>query len=236
MKYLGETFDIHCGGIDHIPVHHTNEIAQSEAATGKPLARYWLHGEFLVLEKAKMAKSGENFLTLDVLREKGYDPLDYRYMCYSAHYRSPLTFSWEALDGARNGLAGLREHVRNYFEQGSAPNCTRNATEAIERFKERVNDDLDIPGALAVVWTSLRSPLTPAEKLAFLSKADEMLGLRLLEKKTEALDQEIEQLMQAREHARKEKKFALADQIRDEILAKGILLEDTPKGTRWRRK
>lgn len=236
MKYLGETFDIHCGGIDHIPVHHTNEIAQSEAATGKPFVRFWLHGEFLVMEKAKMAKSGDNFLTLSVLREKGYDPLDYRYMCYSAHYRSPLTFSWEALDGARNGFAGLREQVRIYREQGAAPQPSQNAQEAIERFKDHVNHDLDIPGALAVLWTSVRSSLTPGEKLAFLSKADEILGLDLLRQKTETLDQEVERMIQERENARKERKFALADQIRDNILSKGILLEDTPKGTRWRRK
>ncbi len=236
MKYLGETLDIHCGGIDHIPVHHTNEIAQSEAATGKPFSRFWLHGEFLVMEKAKMAKSGGNFITISVLRERGYDPLDYRYMCFSAHYRSPLTFSWEALDGARNGLASLREHIRIYAEEGCKARSSEAAMDAAARFQEQANHDLNMPGALAVLWTTLRSPLTSDEKLAFLSSVDTVLGLGLFQPRTESIDQEIEKLIADREQARKDRNFALADQLRNEITKRGIILEDTPKGTRWHRK
>ena len=109
MKYLGETFDIHCGGVDHIPIHHTNEIAQAEGATGKPFVRFWMHGEFLLMNNAKMAKSAGGFVTLADLKEKGFDPLDYRYHCYTAHYRKQLDFTWDLLESAKTARRRLRE-------------------------------------------------------------------------------------------------------------------------------
>lgn len=237
MKYLGETFDIHCGGIDHIPVHHTNEIAQAEAATGKKCVNYWLHGEFLVMDQEKMAKSGAGFITLQTLKDKGFDPLDYRYFCFSAHYRMPLNFAWEGLEAARNTLKGLRERVWQYMED-SEPEQTEKSEKAIAAVKDNINDDLNIPKALATLWITLKdSSLSPAEKLAFVEKADAVLGLDLLkEKKEEILDTDIQQLIDERLNARKEKNFSRADDIRDTLAAKGILLEDGPDGTRWKRK
>lgn len=236
MKYIGETMDIHCGGIDHIPVHHTNEIAQAEAATGKTFVRYWLHGEFLVLDQEKMAKSGENFITLQTLRDKGFESLDYRYLCFSAHYRMPLNFSWDGLEGAKNAHRGLRERVKEWMESG-APNYSPIVGVQLEKFHKEINDDLNIPRALAVLWEVCHtSSLSSAEKLAFMEKADTVLGLGLLESKEEILDAEIEKLIQERTEARKAKNFSRSDEIRDLLLAKGIILEDTPRGVRWKRK
>ena len=127
MKYLGEHFDIHCGGADHIPVHHTNEIAQSEAATGSRWVNYWLHGEWLLLEKEKMAKSSGNFITLATLTEKGYDPLDYRYFCLGAHYRTQLAFSWESLDAARTGRQGVVDKIVQLKAQAPGGRCSPRA-------------------------------------------------------------------------------------------------------------
>ncbi|HYE59853.1 MAG TPA: cysteine--tRNA ligase, partial [Candidatus Kapabacteria bacterium] len=147
MKYLGDHFDIHCGGIDHAPVHHTNEIAQSESATSKkPWVNVWMHCEFLQIQEAKMAKSGDNFITLQTVIEKGYSPLAYRYFLLQAHYRKQLNFTWEALDGAQNGL----DHLHRIVRELPAPDGSCPAFE--KQFEERVQDDLDMPGAVAVMW------------------------------------------------------------------------------------
>jgi cysteinyl-tRNA synthetase len=237
MKYLGETLDIHCGGIDHIPIHHTNEIAQSEAATGNPFAKYWLHGEFLVVDKEKMAKSGSGFLTLQVLQDKGYDPLEYRYFCFSAHYRGPLSFSFEGLDGAKNALRGLRQRILEW-KTGATPQMTPLVEESLKNFGTECSHDLNLPNALAVLWTTMRDGnLQPSEKLGFLQEADKVLGLGLLEEKKEpSLEDEIEVLISERQNARKNKNYKRSDEIRNLLLAKGIILEDTPQGVRWKRK
>jgi cysteinyl-tRNA synthetase len=252
MKYLGESFDIHAGGIDHIPVHHTNEIAQSEAATGKQWVRYWLHNEFLVLDKAKMSKSSGSFLTLQSLIDAGYEPLDYRYFLLSGHYRSQLQFSFPALDGARSSRKSLIEKVRQLAEKvggklpnTGAPQFAQNspAAELQAAFNTALEQDLSTPRALAEVWSAVKDPqLSPAEALALVFDMDEVLALGLREAaeagKTTTLSPELEAetgaLIQERTEAKKNKDFARADAIRDLLKTRGIILEDSPSGTTWK--
>lgn len=240
MKYLGETFDIHCGGIDHIQVHHTNEIAQSEAATGKEFVRYWLHGAFLVLgKKMRMGKSEGNIITIQDIIDKSFDPLAFRYLCLTAHYKSQLEFTWESLEAAQKALSTLREHVRELRE-----NLDKNEKESGRKqvfqkmFLEAINDDLDMPKALSIVWNLVRSeePISNREKYELLLEFDKVLGLDLArEAKIEELPKEIEDLIKEREEARKKRDWKTADEIRKKLRERGILLEDTPKGVRWKR-
>ena len=196
LAHLPQPLDIHCGGMDHIRVHHTNEIAQAEAATGQKFANFWLHGEFLVLDKGKMVKSGGNFVTLDTLKEKGISPLGYRMFCYTAHYRSPLTFSYEGAAAAEQGLANLRKII-SQLDKGKSQaannanlldknNCqaavnSERLDKALEPFMDALCDDLNMPRTVAALWDALRDDaLTPAEKRAFAQEADKVLGLDLL--------------------------------------------------------
>lgn len=225
-KYLGQPFDIHAGGIDHIPTHHTNEIAQSEAAAGKPLANYFVHGEFLVWGSDKMGKSLGNIVTLEKLIEQGYDPLSYRYLNLTAHYRSKLNFSFDALQAADNALKTLRETVSSY------PKPTQVNSEYLAKFKEKVSNDLDLPGALALTWEVVKSSLPDEIKAATLFKFDEVLGLGLVSSQTK-IDDNVQKLIDEREEARSTKDFARADQIRRKIEGKGYFLRDTPTGAQW---
>ncbi|MDD4877774.1 MAG: cysteine--tRNA ligase [Candidatus Nanoarchaeia archaeon] len=230
IKYLGEQFDIHCGGIDHIPVHHTNEIAQSEAATGKhPWVNYWLHGEFLIMEKGKMSKSSGEFLTLQVLMEKGYEPLVYRYFCLGAHYRQQLTFSFEALEAAKNAYEKLKARVIELKQKGEKGGV--DDVGYLSRFTEAVNDDLNTPKALALMWDMLKDE-DVGNKFSLLLEFDRVLGLGINEMKKKALEvpEEVTYLMAHRKDARKKKDWKLADEIRDKIKAKGFLVLDTPEG------
>ncbi len=253
MKHLGEELDIHCGAVDHIAVHHTNEIAQSEAATGKsPWVRWWVHGEFLVLDKGKMAKSG-GFITLESVVEKGIDPLAYRYFLLQAHYRSQLMFSWEGLEAAANGLRNLRETVLALKEQAAgggwkvegggkgAPKPSTihpppSTTPYAARFDEAVSDDMNMPRALATLWEGLKdSSLSAAEKLALVAHAEPVLGLSLdkveAEKPAE-VPADVAALAERRAAARKSRDFAAADELRKELAAKGYEVEDQPGG-KW---
>ncbi|RJQ17377.1 cysteine--tRNA ligase [Candidatus Woesearchaeota archaeon] len=240
MKYLGEQFDMHCGGIDHIPVHHTNEIAQSEGATGKKSVNYWLHGEFLVLDKEKMAKSEGNILTISVLEEKGFDPLDFRYLCLNTHYRKQLQFNIEGLEGARNAFAALKRKIIELKEDASSK--TKNITEDDkykQQFLEAINDDVNIPQALAVLWTVLKDDdLSSDEKLALAFDFDNVFGLSLENIEEEKIDvpEEIMELVEKRQQARKEKDFSLADKLRAMIEKKGYSLDDTPQGIKIKKK
>lgn len=239
MKYLGEHFDIHCGGIDHIPIHHTNEIAQAEALTGKPPANYWLHGAFLVFGKSmKMAKSAGEIITVQTLVDEGFDPLAFRYLCLTAHYRSELVFTWESLRSAQNALFTLREHVRNLAENLESGNGRSPKFEEYrERFLEAVNDDLNMPKALALTWALVREEKTliNREKYDLLMEFDEILALDLARNiKKEVLPLEAEELIMKREEARKAKDWETADKIREQLKAMGIILEDTPQGVKWR--
>ncbi len=230
-KYLGSFFDIHCGGEDHISVHHTNEIAQTEACYGTRLANFWLHGYFLQIgEEQKMSKSGGGFLRVQTLLDKGYDPLAYRLFSLNAHYRAKLNFTWEGLDGAAKALERLRAAAFAWGAPGEI-----NA-EFNERFAEPVNDDLNMPRAMAVVWELVKSDLPAPVKKATLLEFDRVLGLRLAEWQPEeaAVPAEVLALVEQRQQARQEKRWQDADALRAQIDAAGYLLEDTPQGPRVR--
>jgi cysteinyl-tRNA synthetase len=243
MKYLGEQFDIHCGGTDHIPVHHTNEIAQSEAATGKsPWVQYWIHGEFLIDDTGKMSKSKGEFLTLSLLEEKGYDPLDYRYFCLGGHYRSQLQFSYPALDAARTARENLTGRVRGMLEQGAQRvDMDRMGDEAHrlrDDFLAAVQRDLNTPRALAVMWSMVKNgEISPSEKLTLLYDIDKVLGLRIDKiavEEVQELPEDLRDLITEREEARRNKDFARADEIRDLLASRGIEIRDTSSGTEWK--
>jgi cysteinyl-tRNA synthetase len=246
MKYLGEQFDIHAGGIDHIPVHHTNELAQSEAATGMKWVNYWLHNEFLITASGKMAKSKGGFLTLQVLVDAGYDPLDYRYFLLGGHYRSQLQFSYEALDSAKASRRSLVERVLALKEKAGAAAVPAElgpkAASYLESFTAHLCQDLATPRALAELWGLLRDAEVPAsEALAAAYRMDGVLGLGLSESRRaeaaavdSALAAEIDGLVAQRAVAKKAKDWARADAIRAELQSMGVLLEDGPGGTTWR--
>jgi cysteinyl-tRNA synthetase len=251
IKYLGETFDIHAGGIDHIPIHHTNEIAQSEAATGKhPWVKYWIHNEFLVMDKGKISKSAGSFVTLKDLIDSGYAPLDYRYFLLGAHYRSQLQFSYTALDGAKNSRKGLGEKLRSLA--GTPPGPAKvddkegaaKAAEYLANFDKALLNDLSTPRALAELWGLLKDPsISPGAALATAFDMDKVLGLNLAEEavlrplsgEDPALVAEIEGLIKEREEAKKMKNYSRSDEIRSNLKERGIILEDSPSGTSWRK-
>ncbi|MDY5931869.1 MAG: cysteine--tRNA ligase [Candidatus Ornithospirochaeta sp.] len=234
MKYLGEHFDIHCGGIDAIPVHHTNEIAQSEAATGHTWVNYWCHGEFLLNDSGKMSKSSGEFLTLPVIESKGYDALDYRYFCLSGHYRSQLKFSYEALDHAKAARKSLVDKISE-FKASSAAVPSDRAEEHVKAFNEAMFNDLNSPQALSKLWVMMKDPsLSDGEKLYAALRMDRILGLRLDEvaaKSEERVGSDEDwALVEERTAAKKNKDYARADQIRAELLERGFAVKDTPKG------
>jgi cysteinyl-tRNA synthetase len=234
QKYLGDWFDIHCGGEDHIPVHHTNEIAQTEARVGTHLANFWMHGYFLLLSDSKMAKSAGEFLRVASLVERGYDPLAFRYLCLTGHYRSQLNFTWEALDAAQTGLDRMRQGFFALPHDSSAAPDVR----LTGRFADEINDDLNLPRALAVAWETLRGDVAPAVKRATLAKFDDVLGLRLSTWRPEAVavPADIEALAGARAAARKAKDFAEADRLRAKLADQGWEMEDRPDGYTLKRR
>ena len=230
QKYLGDWFDIHCGGEDHIPVHHTNEIAQTQARVGTRLANFWLHGYFLLLDNAKMAKSAGEFLRVESLLERGYDPLVYRYLCLTAHYRTQMSFSWDAMDAAATALDRMRNGV--YALRAEPPAAADAAS--IDRFTDEVNDDLNVPRALAVAWDVLRGDLPGAVKRATLVRFDDVLGLGLAAwvPREAVVPPEVHALADARAAARRAKRWAEADRLRADLAAAGWDMEDQPDGYR----
>ncbi|MCY3712636.1 MAG: cysteine--tRNA ligase [Gemmatimonadetes bacterium] len=226
-KFLGPYFDIHLGGEDHISVHHANEIAQTEACHGTRLANFWMHGYFLQLGDAKMAKSAGGFLRVQTLIDRGYDPLVYRLFCLSASYRSKLNFKWESIEGAARQLNRLRLAVHGWGEPDAE------ADEAyMQRFTEVVNNDLNMPRAMSVTWDLVRSDLPDSLKKATIMRFDELLGLSLAEWTPEetAVPDHIQALAEQRRQARAEKRYADADALRDQIITAGFDIKDTPKG------
>jgi len=234
QKYLGDYFDIHCGGEDHIPVHHTNEIAQTEARVGTRLANFWLHGYFLLSNDAKMAKSAGEFLRIQYLVDRGYDPLAFRYLCLTGHYRGQLNFTWDALDAAGVALDRMRNGVFVLRDAGAA---TPDAA-LTERFGNEINDDLNLPRALAVAWETLRGSLSPEVKRATLLGFDAVLGLRLAEwaPKRQAVPDAVTALAEARLAARRTKNWVDADRLRTELQAAGWEMEDRADGYALKRK
>jgi cysteinyl-tRNA synthetase len=226
-KYLSPWFDIHCGGEDHIPVHHSNEIAQTQARHGTRLANFWMHGHFLLLDAGKMSKSGGDFVRLQTLIERGNDPLAYRYLCLSAHYRSSLRFSEAALDAAQAALDRLRRtYVR--WPQGGTPDAP-----SVARFKAEVDQDLNLPRALAVLWDVVRSDLPAATRRATVDRFDTVLGLRLAdwqEDDAAEIPADIAALADERQQARAAKQWTEADRLRDALAAAGWLVEDSASG------
>lgn len=232
---LGETLDIHMGGIEHIPVHHTNEIAQSEALTGKTFVNYWLHNEHLLVNGGKMSKSEGTSYSLEDIMNKGFDPMDLRYLFLTAHYRSKQNFTWESLKGAQSARKKLVEFIKNTKTYKMEINSKWK-----DRFDEKISDDFGIPSGLAVVWEMLKSDIKDEEKLGTLLDFDKVLGLKLADSLNEKVDQsvdvaEIESLIEKRTQAKQNKEYYVADGIRKSLLDKGIILEDTPSGTIWKR-
>jgi len=241
QKHLGQTLDIHCGGTDHIRVHHTNEIAQSECANEKPFARFWMHGEFLrTAASDKMSKSSGEFLTLDVLIRDGYHPMDYRLLALTSHYRNYLNFSFEALDNARESLRSLRKKTDPLIGQGGSIGSAK-AKEWQAKFREAVSDDLNTSKALGILNLMLKDDLQDYEKSALVRDFDSVLGLGLAqpltvvrEASTNSVDAtKVEALLAERATARKNKDFKTSDRIRDELAAMNVVIKDGPTGTTW---
>jgi cysteinyl-tRNA synthetase len=232
MKFLGDQLDIHCGGTDHIDVHHTNEIAQSEAATGKPFFNFWMHGAFLIIQGGKkMAKSEGNFLTLEnAFLKKDINPLVYRFASFLTHYRKPMEYSDEGIEAARNGLLHVQNQVRRILAADADAKTSVNA-EFKNKFSEAINDDLNMPRAMAVVQEMLKSKIRDAQKYRTILDFDRVLGLHLDQlDQAQALPAAVQKLVDARQQARLAKDFAASDQLRAEIEALGYQVQDTKDG------
>lgn len=226
MEYLGDSFDIHSGGIDHIPVHHTNEIAQSEVASGKTFVKYWVHHNFLIVDGEKMSKSKKNFYRIEEIEQKGFDPMSLRYLFLTAHYRDKLNFTWNSLEAAQNALNNLRNEIRAWQQPKG------DVGQFWQRFIESVNNDLNMPQALAVLWEMVKSAGNSSEKSLTLLRMDKILGLKLDEYLGKALEipKEVQKLISQRENARKAGNFKLSDKLRHQIKKLGYEIEDTTHG------
>ncbi len=237
--YLGKEFDIHCGGVDHVMIHHTNELAQSAAAHSCVSAHYWVHGEFLTQDNTKMSKSSGDFLSLARLAELGFSPMDYRYFCFSAHYRKQLAFTEEALGGARTARRRLKEKAMSWQSEVPALGSER-SEQFVDEFMVALYDDLNMPEALAVVWNMVKDR-TPSnnEKLWALQQMEKVLALNLFVKEEElqpsAHEEQaiIEVLVEMRQKFRDSRDFVRADDVRDQLDKMGIVLKDGPEGTTW---
>jgi cysteinyl-tRNA synthetase len=233
MKYLGETFDIHCGGVDHIAIHHTNEIAQAEGATGKKFVNYWMHCEFLTLGgDVKMSKSSGNFLTIETIKEKGFSPLDYRYFCSQAHYRKQLEFSFKALESAKNSLRNLRNSAQEIAAKAGEIKEDRDL-KYYRAFIKALEDDLNIPLAVGALWEMIRdNSISPQIKLWALYEFDKVLSFDILKSEKLEIPDEINELITKRSEAKKNKDYKKADEIREMIKTKGYMIEDTANGVK----
>ena len=232
-KYLGEQFDIHTGGIDLIPTHHENEIAQSKGACGKIPAKYWMHGEYLLIDGGKMSKSLGNVYLIRDLIEKGYDPIVYKLFSYSCHYRNKLNFTWEGIEATSKSLERLKSGYRNHLE-GNDEVSDEIIAEYEEKFHKAINDDLNMPAAMGVVWEVVRNEKKSPKLANLLLKFDTVLGLKINEETTKEqkmIPEEILRLAQERKIARENKDWAKSDELRDLIRSKGYEIKDTKEGT-----
>lgn len=245
MKYLGDTFDIHGGGVDLIFPHHQNEIAQAEGATGKQFVRYWVHNEWLLVEGQKMSKSLGNFYTLRDILDKGYHPMAIRYLLMSTHYRQQLNFTFKGLEAARNSLQRIWDFMKKLDEvngKGDSELVDKAINKARNDFETAMNDDLEMSNALAVVFEFIKEINIAMDNLSkkdavkikdFMKDLDKVLGFIVV--KEEEISEDIQKLVDERETARKAKDFKKADEIREKLKDMGIVLEDTPQGVRWKR-
>ncbi len=253
MKHLGEDMDIHCGGVDNIFPHHTNEIAQSESYLGHKWCNYWFHVHHLNDREGKMSKSKGNILTVSVLEEKGYDPLVYRFFCLNSHYRKPLEFSFEQLDNAKAAFGKLKKKCLDIFAEAKAAGAVDENGSVIDskadsavyeeyrsRFADALGNDTNTSMALTVVYDVLKADTDAATKAYMLQKFDYVLGLDLTKEtaaENSSVDSELEKYVleqiELRKAAKKEKNFAEADRIRAELLEKGVVIEDTREGVKW---
>ena len=233
IKNLGEYLDIHCGGIDNIFPHHTNEIAQSEGYLGHKWCNYWVHGEYLNDQTGKMSKSKGEFLTLSVLKEKGYDPLAYRYLCLTSHYRKTLVFSYEILENASLSYQKLKQRVQSLEHNKKIDETLYQ--EYDQRFKNYLEDDLNTSNTITLIYDLLKSNVDNSTKYALIKSWDKVLSLNLCEEKeiSESLKKYIEEKIEERKKAKEEKNYELADQIREELLKENIVLKDTREGTTY---
>ena len=231
-QYLGEQFDIHTGGIDHIPIHHENEIAQAQGFCGKIPAKFWMHVDFLTIDGGKMSKSLNNLYTLQDLADRGYEPLVYRMFNFTSNYRNKINFTWDTMDSSKVALSRLREGFLKH----------KNGTEMVEseilqdfekRFLEAINDDLNMPVAMSVVWEVVKYPKKSKQLMDLLVKFDQVLGfdLEYYEPKEEELPEEILELVRQRDEARQNKNWAESDRLRDMLMEKGYIVKDTKEGT-----
>mgnify|MGYP001565695780 CR=1 FL=1 len=239
IENLGIPFDLHCGGIDHIQIHHTNEIAQAQGAYGKTMANYWLHGEFLNIEGGKISKSIGNVVNLDNLIEKGFNPLSLRYLFLTAHYRSNMDFTWKSLEASQNALQNISTKILQLQADQAPKNSAESKSSATyqKKFLEFINDDLNTPKALALMWQAINDPaLSSKEKYSLILDMDKVFGLDLDKIKTEEIPQKIMTLAKERETARQEKNWQLADELRQKIEQASWLVEDTPTGPNFVKK
>ena len=240
LKYLGETFDIHTGGVDHIPIHHENEIAQSECCLGHKVVNTWMHSDFMLVNNGKMSKSLHNTYTVSELEERGYSPLVFRYFCLNAHYHSKLNFTFEAMDSAKKSLANYRAAAARH--KGGCDNVSDDVIKNFkDEFTEAINDDLNIPKALGIAWNAAKYEAKSQKIFDLLGEFDKVLALdydKPDEEKTATvdadLDKKIRALIDERNESRKNKNYARADEIRNELKEMGVLIEDTKDGTTYK--
>ncbi len=242
LTNLGEQMDIHCGGVDHIPVHHTNEIAQTESFTGKQWTKYWWHAEFLIDNSGKMSKSSGEFLTVSLLEKKGFDPLSYRYYVLGSHYRKQLAFSFENLEMAQSAFQKLKRRTDVLADRFSeSTKLSSEAQQLLEQFRSYLADDLNTANAITVLYDVLKASLSDSEKAFLINEMDQVLSLGLLEKENSGTEVDsdetawIEAQLTQRLEAKKTKDWGKADLIRDELKAKGITIIDTPQGSEWKK-
>lgn len=228
-KYLGEKFDIHTGGVDHIPIHHENEIAQSKGYSGKIPANWWMHCEFLLVDGGKMSKSLNNIYTLEDLKNKGFSPLDYKMFTFTSHYRNKLNFTWDSLESAKIALSRLKEGYNRHAE-GIEDVVDSVIADYENKFHEAINDDLNMPLAMSVVWEVVKNPIKSNKFAKLLDKFDEVLGLNLSHKEELELPKEIKDILEERKNARENKDWAKSDELRDKLLDLGYVVKDTKNG------
>lgn len=241
LKNLGERLDIHCGGVDHIPIHHTNEMAQTESFTGKPWTKYWWHAEFLIEVSGKMSKSSGEFLTVSLLESKGFDPLSYRYYVLNSHYRKQLAFAFESLEMAQTAYKKLKRKTQSlmpFFSKET--DLSEEGHLLLDAFKTQLADDLNTANAMTVLYDVIKSTISNEEKAFLIHQMDFVLSLNLLSNgdSSEVTSNPedaiyVEEMIAKRLEAKKEKNWALADAIRDDLKEKGFEIKDTPEGTTW---